>query len=788
MNVTTMKTKIILINIFILLYIADVVAQCGSPVLNQGTITPLTTTQNTATINSGRPYWQFTATSGCEYTFTTCGGTSVDTYLRLYNSSWTLQASNDDVCGLQSTITWTAPANGTYYILLTEWSCASLSGNAYLTYSTSCGIPGGPPANDDCSGATFLTLDECNWKSYVLPKEATNSGVADPGCLQPSGIGCGSGTVVEDIWYRFTANSSTTIVEAINNNRHMAIQVYSGTCGSLTPVSGGCSDNCPSPESVSIGTNPGQTYYVRLMRTNGDGVTNDMDGTIRVYSSNATTNQGFFGSVTANNSRGSAPTLTLTAANSCSDVGNLKSGKIEIRNLSGATSGDFISSQSCFTIPNISSYKNVWAEVSIANGSGIEGFYFYSSTEGICPQPSSSTNLRTAYIQVYDVTTCTPSLVCGGTWDNVITDIYASAPHIRSVGTTRVDVNPGKTYRIEISTTTASTDPDYDFDVFVVPVGAAPSNSNCSNAISFTNQIACNLGGNPGCNTDIPNCAWTIENSVFYSFVKPVSGSFDVTISNVDCEGGGNDLQSAIYRASTINCNTQLNSFGNQIDDQCFTGSYTYTINNADPIGTEYIIWFDGNAGAACKWGIQVTDPLPVELLSFSAQCSNGKPLLEWSTASELNNDYFTIEKSLDGLNFEVFDYVSGQGNSNSTTHYSWKGESALYETEYYRLKQTDYNGDYKYLGTKAINCKLENQLLIYPNPTDNDFTVLLPDDYIFPGTIQVFDNLGRIVFEKEINDNSVKVVLNESAALGTYFVKVYNQSNLFIERVVKGR
>lgn len=559
----------------------------------------------------------------------------------------------------------------------------------------------------------------------------------------------------------------------------------------MTPLPGGCSDNCPTPsnpvlESVSISTNSGQTYYVRLMRTNSDGLTNDLNGTIRAYSSSSSANEGFFGSVTANNSRGSAPTLTLTAANSCSDVGNLKSGKIEIRDLSGATSGDFISSQLCFTIPNISSYKNVWAEVSIAADSGIKGFYFYSSTNGVCPQPSSSTNLTTAYIQVYDVTTCTPSLVCGGTWDNVITDIWASAPYIRSVGTTRVDVNPGKTYRIEISTTTSSTDPNFDFDVFVVPVGTTPSNSNCSNAISFTNQVACNLGVNPGCNSDIPNCAATIENSVFYSFVKPVSGAFDVTISNVQCEGGGNDLQSAIYRASTINCNTQLNSSGNQIDDQCFTGSYTYTINNTDPIGTEYIIWFDGNTGAACKWGFQVIDPLPVELLSFSAQCSYGKPLLEWSTASELNNDFFTIEKSLDGINFEVFDYVSGHGNSNSNIHYTWMGESSIYETEYYRLKQTDYNGASKYLGTKAINCKLENQLLIYPNPIDNAFTVLLPDDYVFPVTIQVIDHLGRIVFEKEINDNSVNVDLNETIATGTYFVKVYNQSNLFVEKVIK--
>jgi gliding motility-associated-like protein len=317
---------------------------------------------------------------------------------------------------------------------------------------------------------------------------------------------------------------------------------------------------------------------------------------------------GHYGTVTANNSRGSAPTLTLTAPNSCSDIGNLKSGKIEVRNFSAATADNFISSQSCFTVGNLNTNRNVWVQVTIPAGSGISGLYFYSSTAGVTPQPTSSTNLRTATIQVYNGTTCTPALNCGSTWDNAITDIRVTAPHIRGIGTERVDVVPGNTYRIEISTTTFSTDPDYNFDVFVVPLGAAPANNNCSNAIPFTNDVACNLGAKAACNTDIPDCAFTLENSVFYSFVKPGTGPFEITISNVQCEGGGNDMQSAIYLATTSNCNTNLNTVGNQIADRCFTGSYTYVINNSDPPGTEYIIWFDGNAGAACTWGIEVAN------------------------------------------------------------------------------------------------------------------------------------------------------------------------------------
>ena len=92
-----------------------------------------------------------------------------------------------------------------------------------------------------------------------------------------------------------------------------------------------------------------------------------------IFESDFLSQAGHYGTVTAHNSRGSAPTLTLTAPNTCSDVGNLKSGRIEVRNLSAATADNFINSQSCFTIGNTNSNRNVWVQVTIPVGSGIEG-------------------------------------------------------------------------------------------------------------------------------------------------------------------------------------------------------------------------------------------------------------------------------------------------------------------------------------------------------------------------------------------------------------------------------
>jgi gliding motility-associated-like protein len=146
------------------------IAQCGIST-NEGNITPTTTPQNTPTITSGKPYWQFDATAGCEYTFTTCGNSSLDTYLRLYqDGAWTLVTSNDDDCGTRSTITWTAPSTMTYNILLTSFSCNNLSGSgASITYSSSCnpgtcsdGIQNQGETGIDCGGPCAACPVSCN--------------------------------------------------------------------------------------------------------------------------------------------------------------------------------------------------------------------------------------------------------------------------------------------------------------------------------------------------------------------------------------------------------------------------------------------------------------------------------------------------------------------------------------------------------------------------------------------------------------------------------------------------
>jgi hypothetical protein len=115
--------------------------------------------------------------------------------------------------------------------------------------------------------------------------------------------------------------------------------------------------------------------------------------------------------------------------------------------------------------------------------------------------------------------------------------------------------------------------------------------------------------------------------------------------------------------------------------------------------------------------------PLPIELLSFEGALNNSRAIdLNWSTASEINNDYFTIKRSYDGLNWQVVSHVNGAGNSQSLLNYSIADNSfdVSFPTVYYSLQQTDFDGTVSPDTKIAVNIsELWGDLLVYPNPTN---------------------------------------------------------------------
>jgi hypothetical protein len=119
--------------------------------------------------------------------------------------------------------------------------------------------------------------------------------------------------------------------------------------------------------------------------------------------------------------------------------------------------------------------------------------------------------------------------------------------------------------------------------------------------------------------------------------------------------------------------------------------------------------------------------PMPIVLLSFEAQLVQSGVELKWVTASELNNDYFTIERSTNGIDFESVEVVTGAGTSNQANYYSTMDYQPLPGVSYYRLKQTDYNGEFEYSKIVSVNNSenLAEAFQVFPNPCTNQLYLM---------------------------------------------------------------
>jgi len=100
-----------------------------------------------------------------------------------------------------------------------------------------------------------------------------------------------------------------------------------------------------------------------------------------------------------------------------------------------------------------------------------------------------------------------------------------------------------------------------------------------------------------------------------------------------------------------------------------------------------------------------VGSPLPIALVDFRAAYKNEQVILNWVTASEVNNDYFTVERSTDMINWEMVAIINGKGNSNKLVYYNTVDDAPYPQLTYYRLKQTDYDGKYEYLDIVTVDC-----------------------------------------------------------------------------------
>lgn len=172
-------------------------------------------------------------------------------------------------------------------------------------------------------------------------------------------------------------------------------------------------------------------------------------------------------------------------------------------------------------------------------------------------------------------------------------------------------------------------------------------------------------------------------------------------------------------------------------------------------------------------------NPLPVELVSFSAEPTEDKTVaLNWVTAVEIQNDHFTIERSPNGVDFSEVTRVEGKGNSSETSYYNALDLSPNNGTNYYRLKQTDFNGEFTYSDIVSVNfgeVTVEPTVSVYPNPTNGNeaVTVNISNASAELTEIKMIEiSTGRLIHQETITGNNNQIPLPTNLSAGMYILQ----------------
>lgn len=278
--------------------------------------------------------------------------------------------------------------------------------------------------------------------------------------------------------------------------------------------------------------------------------------------------------------------------------------------------------------------------------------------------------------------------------------------------------------------------------------------------------------GNPngGCNYTItmnytvvfsgpnqPGSLWTLQGYVRCN----ESSYFDLPES---ASSGTVTSATASYNGNPANLT--LSMICNKLDIEIQGPGISYSVVTI-PIG--------GNGGGA----------LPIELLDFKAQANGQQVDLTWSTGTERDNDYFTIEKTTDGINYETVAQVAGAGSSTSRKDYAFTDYAPSTGTSYYRLKQTDYNGATELFEVIAVEiAKTGIVSNVFPNPaTDSRVSVSVAKTGSMV-QVNLYNLFGQLVSTQTIDAVSTRAEQTlELPENGSTFIVELVQNNELIAR-----
>lgn len=221
------------------------------------------------------------------------------------------------------------------------------------------------------------------------------------------------------------------------------------------------------------------------------------------------------------------------------------------------------------------------------------------------------------------------------------------------------------------------------------------------------------------------------------------------------------------------------------------TDQWETTNSSINPTGTETGTIIFTYSGGTYHCAI-TAGALPIELMYFRGEIINNTILLEWATASEINNSHFTIERSLDNINWTIVTTIQGAGNSVNINKYKYADAEPLNGTVYYRLRQDDYNGEYTYMNTLAISITANERLSLTTIYPDSRYLNLAFDWYSkeAPMIITIYNQLGSVVKTinvppNEVTNGEVNLDIAE-LVVGVYTVRVSSGTQQVTGKFIK--
>jgi hypothetical protein len=202
-------------------------------------------------------------------------------------------------------------------------------------------------------------------------------------------------------------------------------------------------------------------------------------------------------------------------------------------------------------------------------------------------------------------------------------------------------------------------------------------------------------------------------------------------------------------------------------------------------------VWNGGTTtGGPIEFGGNTT--LPIELVLFGGEKCGEEVCLEWKTATEINNEYFNIQRSTDGIAFENIGRVEGAGNSSTSVSYNYTDVSPYQGISYYRLKQNDFNGLFSYSDMVAVEFRRDEfRFDLYPNPNNGtDLNLVINASEEEEVLVVIKDITGKESYSKIIiienkGDNIIALDPSEKLGKGIYFIIASSKQEIYSRKMI---